>query len=122
VQFLVGSLFSLGGQRIIIIYSPFQIFPSTEETFKIPTLKAINKCNLFQNNPTPFVSPRHVRSPISLSLSVFRQFIALLERNVIDLTDTNLTEFEPLSEEFVVSELASKLSEFHSSMSFKAEA
>jgi hypothetical protein len=88
-----------------------------EETFKIPTLQTINKCSLFQNNPTLLSSPYRVQS--SVSLSIFREFLSALEGNPINITDTNFTELHQLCKEFGFSELAAKLSEFRSSMDFK---
>jgi hypothetical protein len=88
-----------------------------EETFQIPTLQVINKCHLFQNNPTLLVSPYRVQSLVSLS--IFREFLSALEGNAINITDTNFPELQRLCDEFGFSELAAKLSEFRPSMDFK---
>jgi hypothetical protein len=65
-----------------------------EEIFKIPTLQAMTKCNLFQNNPLLLVAPSRLQSPVSLF--IFREFMSALEGNAIK--DTNFTElFQPLS-------------------------
>jgi hypothetical protein len=87
-----------------------------EETFTIPTLQAMTKCSLFQNNPTLLVSPYRVESPVSLS--IFREFLSALEGNAINVTDTNFTELQRLCEEFGFSEIAAKLSEFRLLMNF----
>jgi hypothetical protein len=89
----------------------------TEQTFKIPVLQVINKCSLFQQNPTLLVSPYGVQS--SVSLSIFREFISALEGNAINITNTNFTELDRLCKEFGFSEIAAKLSEFRPSMNFK---
>jgi hypothetical protein len=88
-----------------------------EETFTIPILQVMNKCSLFQTNPTLLVSPYRVQSPVSLS--IFREFLSALEGNAINITDTNFTELRQLCEEFDFSELSAKLSEFRPSMDFK---
>jgi hypothetical protein len=88
-----------------------------EESFKIPPLQVINKCSLFQNNPTLLGSPYRIQSPVSLS--IFREFLSALEGNAINITNTNFTELDRLSKEFGFSELAAKLSEFHFSPDFK---
>jgi hypothetical protein len=88
-----------------------------EETFKIPTLQAMTKCSLFQDNPTLTAVPYRVQS--SVSLSIFREFISALEGNAINITDTNFTELHRLCLEFGFSELAAKLSEFRPSINFK---
>jgi FtsZ-binding cell division protein ZapB len=88
-----------------------------EETFKIPALRAITKCSLFQNNPSLLVSPYQVQS--SVSLSIFREFLSALDGNAIKITDTNLTELHRLCREFGFTEIAAKLSEFRPSMDFK---
>jgi uncharacterized coiled-coil protein SlyX len=88
-----------------------------EETFTIPALQAMNKCSLFQNNPTLLSSPYRIQS--SVSLSIFREFLSALEGNAINITNTNLTEFDRLCKEFGFSELSAKLSEFRPSMRFK---
>jgi uncharacterized coiled-coil protein SlyX len=88
-----------------------------EETFTIPSLQAMTKCILFQNNPTLLVSPYRVQSPVSLS--IFRDFISALEGNSIKITDTNFTELHQLCKEFGFTELAAKISEFRPSMDFK---
>jgi hypothetical protein len=87
-----------------------------EETFTVPTLQAISKCHLFQNNPTLLISPYRVQSPISLS--VFREFLSALHGNPITITDTNFPQLLQLSEEFGFSEFSSRLSEFPSSLDF----
>jgi hypothetical protein len=81
-----------------------------KETFKIPVLQVINKCSLFQNNPSLLGSPYRVQS--SISLSIFREFLSALKGNSITITDTNLTELHQLCEEFGFSELSVKLSKF----------
>jgi hypothetical protein len=88
-----------------------------EETFKIPLLQVINKCTLFQNNPTLLGSPYRVQSPVSLS--IFREFLSALEGNAINITDANYTELERLCNEFGFTEVAAQLSEFRPSMDFK---
>jgi hypothetical protein len=88
-----------------------------EQTFKIPILQVINKCCLFQNNPTLLASPYRVQS--SVSLSIFQEFISALEGNAINITDTNFRELQRLCEEIDFTEIAAKLSEFRPSMDFK---
>jgi hypothetical protein len=66
------------------------------------------------------VSPYRIQSLLSLSLSIFREFISALKGNGINLTDTNFTELDRLCDEFDFTELAGKLSEFRSLMGFKA--
>jgi hypothetical protein len=88
-----------------------------EETFTIPVRLAINKCRLFQNNPTLTASPYRVESPVSLS--IFREFLSALEGNAINITDTNFTELDRLCNEFGFTEVAAKLSEFRPLMDFK---
>jgi hypothetical protein len=97
--------------------------------FKIPALKAMNKCCLFQNNPTLLIIPYRIQSPISISisisvsvsvsLSILREFISALEWNAINITDTNHPEPQQLCEEFGFSAIAAKFSEFRPSMYFK---
>jgi hypothetical protein len=82
-----------------------------EETFAIPTLQAMTKCSLFQNNPTLLVSPYRVQSPVSLS--IFREFISAFQGNTINTTDTNFTELQQLCEEFGFPEFPAKLSKFN---------
>jgi hypothetical protein len=88
-----------------------------EQTFTIPALQAMTKCSLFQNNPILLVSLYRVQSFVSLS--IFREFISALEGNVINITNTNLTELDRLCHDFGFSEFAAKLSEFRPSMDFK---
>jgi hypothetical protein len=66
------------------------------------------------------VSPYWLQSLLSLSLSIFREFISALKGNGINLTDTNFTELGRLCDEFDFTELAGKLSEFRFLMGFKA--
>jgi hypothetical protein len=77
-----------------------------EETFTIPTFQVMNKCSLFQNNPTLLVSPYRLQSLVSLS--VFREFISAIEGNTIKITDTSFTELHRLCEKFDFSELTAK--------------
>jgi hypothetical protein len=88
-----------------------------EKMFTVPVVQATNKCSLFQNNPTLLASPYRVQS--SVTLSVFQDFLSLLEGNAIKVTDTNLTGLERLCGEFGFTELAGKLSEFRSVMGFR---
>jgi hypothetical protein len=74
----------------------------------------MNKSSFVQNNPTLLVSPYRVQSPVSLS--IFRDFISALEGKAIKITDTNITEFHRLCEEFGFFELAAKFSEFRPSL------
>jgi predicted nucleic acid-binding Zn-ribbon protein len=90
-----------------------------KETFTIPALQAMTKCRLFQNNPTLLLSPYRVESPVSLG--TFQNFVSALKGNSINPTGTDLTELHQLCEEFGFTEIASKLSEFGSSMDFKEE-
>jgi hypothetical protein len=90
-----------------------------EETFKIPALQAMNKCGLFQNNPTLLISPYRLQSLVSLS--IFRGFLSAIEGNAIKITDTNFTGLHRLCEEFGFSELAAKLSKFRPSMDVAEE-
>jgi hypothetical protein len=77
----------------------------------------MNKCNLFEKDPTFSDSPYRVQSPVSLS--IFCTFVSALEGNAINITDRNLTELTQFCEEFVFTEIAAKLSEFRPSMDFK---
>ena len=88
-----------------------------EETFPIPVLQAMNKCNFFQNNPGLLGSPYQVQFPVSLS--IFHEFISALEGNAIKITNTILTELDRLCDAFGFSELAAKSSDFRLSMNFK---
>jgi hypothetical protein len=54
-----------------------------------------------------------------LFLSISQEFISALERNAINIADTNFTEPRRLCEEFGLMELAAKLSEFPPSMNIK---
>jgi hypothetical protein len=81
-----------------------------EETFTIPTLQAMMKCSLFQNNPTLLLSPYRVQSPVSLS--IFREFLSALKGNAINITDTNFRELDRLCKEFGFDEFSRKLSTF----------
>jgi Fe-S-cluster formation regulator IscX/YfhJ len=89
----------------------------TEGTFTIPLRQAICKFSVFENNASLTVSPCRVQSLVPLS--IFREFLSALERNTINITDTNFTELHQLCEEFGFSEIAAKLTEFHPSMDFK---
>jgi hypothetical protein len=73
----------------------------------------MNKCDLFQKNPSLLVSPYQLQSPVSLS--TFRLFISTLSGTPITITDANFPELLQLSEEFGFTEIASKLSEFRPS-------
>jgi hypothetical protein len=88
-----------------------------EETFTIPALQAMTKCNIFQNNTTLLISPYRVKS--SVSLSIFREFLSAFDGNSINITSTNFTELQRLCNEFGFTEIAAKLSEFRSSTAFK---
>jgi hypothetical protein len=77
----------------------------------------MNKCSLFQNNPSLLVSTYRIQSPVSLS--IFWEFLSALEGNAINITDAHFAELHQLSKEFRFSELAAKLSEFRPSMNFK---
>jgi hypothetical protein len=70
----------------------------------------MNKCSLFQNNPTLLVSPYSLQSPVSLS--IFQQFVSAFEGNAINITDTNFTELKQTCEEFGFSQISAKLSKF----------
>jgi hypothetical protein len=65
----------------------------SEETFTIPILQAITKCNLFQKDPTLLGSPYRIQSPVSLSI-----FLEFFSRHLkgIPFTHTNLTELHQL--------------------------
>jgi hypothetical protein len=52
-----------------------------EKKFTVPVLQATNKCSLFQNNPALLVAPYRVQS--SVTLSVFQDFLSLLEGNAV---------------------------------------
>jgi hypothetical protein len=81
-----------------------------EDRVTIPIDQAINKCNLFSNNPTLTISPYRVQSPVSLS--IFREFVTSLKGKTVNVTTTNLIGLEQLCEEFGFSEFSSKLSNF----------
>jgi hypothetical protein len=126
LQLLVGNPFAI----LWGIPNAFSVSPLThlslEESFKISALQMMNKCSLFQNNSTFWGFPHRVQSPVSLSLclsvslslSIFRQFICALDGNAIKITDQNFIELE----EFYLTELAAKLSNFHPSINFKERA
>jgi hypothetical protein len=87
----------------------------------------MNKCNLFYNNPSFFVSPYWVQSPVSLflclsvslSLSIGREFICTLDGNAIKIKNPNFIELEQFCDDFGFTELGVKLSDFRPSISFK---
>jgi hypothetical protein len=81
-----------------------------EDRVTIPIHQVINKCSLFQKNPTLTVSPYRVQSPVSLS--IFREFVTALEGKTVNITTTNLIGLEQLCEEFGFSEFSPKLSTF----------
>jgi hypothetical protein len=81
-----------------------------EDRVTIPIHQAINKCSLFKNNPALTVSPYRVQSPVSLS--IFREFVTLLEGKTVNITPTNLIGLEELCSEFGFSEFSAKLSKF----------
>jgi hypothetical protein len=78
-----------------------------EKTFTVSIVQAVNKCSLFQNNPTLLASPYRVQ--FSVTLSVFQDFLSALEGNAVKIKDTNLTGLERLCSEFGFSEFAGKL-------------
>jgi hypothetical protein len=84
-----------------------------EDTLTVPVQHAIKKRSLFQNNPALTVTPYQVQSSLSLSLSIFQEFVAALERDAVKITDTNFTELSQLCEELGFAEFAAKLSKFH---------
>jgi hypothetical protein len=81
-----------------------------EQTLTVSALQAMNKCSLFQKNPTFLITPYQVQSPVSLS--IFREFLSALEGKAVKITDTNFRELEWLCEEFGFDEFAAKLSKF----------
>jgi hypothetical protein len=85
-------------------------FIHSEGRVTIPARQAINKCNLFRNNPRRRVSPYRVQSRVSLS--IFREFISALEGNSVKITSINFAGLTRLCEEFGFTELSSKLSRF----------
>jgi hypothetical protein len=69
----------------------------------------MNKCSLFENNPTHTAAPYRVQSCVTLSL--FREFVSALEGKAVEIMGTSLTGLERLWEEFGFKEFAAKLSE-----------
>jgi archaellum component FlaC len=88
-----------------------------EETVTVPTLQAMTKWNLFQNNPTLLTSPYQIQSPVSLS--IFREFISAFEGKAVEITDATISGLYELCEELGFKEFEQKLSEFHPSMSLE---
>jgi hypothetical protein len=86
------------------------ILVHSDETFTVPAVQAISKCDLFQKNPALTALPYRVQSPVTLS--VFQEFVSELEGNSVNITDTNLTALQLLCEEFGFDEFAAKLSDF----------
>jgi hypothetical protein len=57
-----------------------------EETFTFLIVEAVNKCSLFQNNPTLLASPDQLES--SVTLSIFSEFLQKTFSEWIQSTDT----------------------------------
>jgi hypothetical protein len=77
----------------------------------------MNKCSLFQNNPTLFVDPYRLQSHVFLS--ILREFISASDGNAINITHTNFAERQQLCKEFCFSQIADKVSESSPLMDFK---
>jgi hypothetical protein len=113
----------LNGSSQKLVTFPFQVVMASvtlihpEKTFTVPVVHAMNKCSLFQKNPALLASPYRVQSLVTLS--VFQDFLSLLEGNAIKIRSTNLTGLEGLCGEFGFTELAEKLSEFRASAGTK---
>jgi hypothetical protein len=73
-----------------------------------------------QFNIVDFSLPSSIsRFSVSLSLSIFREFIIAWDGNAVNIMDTNFTELERLCDEFCFTELATALAEFRPPMDFK---
>jgi hypothetical protein len=88
-----------------------------EVTVTVPFLQAVNKCTLFERNPTLLTSPYRVQSPVPPV--IFRDFVTELEGNAVTITDTNFRGLEELCNEFGFSDLTAKLLGFHPSIGSK---
>jgi hypothetical protein len=100
LQLLVGNNFLI----LWVILKAFSVSHFTlldpEETFSNPALQMMNKCSLFQNNPTFLVSPYLVQSSVSLSFFISRQCICALDGNAIKIKNPNFIELEQFCEDF----------------------
>jgi hypothetical protein len=89
----------------------------SEEKCAVAIGQMINECNLFQKNPSLLNLPSNVKS--SVSLSVFRDFVSVLERKAIEITIINFAGLLNLWDEFNFEELSTKISEFQNWMSLR---
>jgi hypothetical protein len=82
------------------------------EKGEVSALTLLSKCDLFKTN-LPY------SIPITVSVDVFRQFVAALEDPSLPITPASLTGLTRLSGEFSSEELVGELSEFRESATFK---
>jgi hypothetical protein len=88
-----------------------------EVMITVPRRRAMNKCNLFENNQALLASPYRVKSPVTLT--IFREFVAELERNAVAITNTNFRRLQQLPKGFGFDDLTVKLLEVQPSICFK---
>jgi hypothetical protein len=85
-----------------------------EATVAISIVQAIQKCSLFQNNPTLATVPYRVQS--SVPLLIFQEFVSALEDKEVNITNTNFRGLERLCTEFGFHDFSAKLSHFRPSI------
>jgi hypothetical protein len=94
-RLLVGNTFPI----LSVISNAFSISLFTllysEEMFKIPALHILKQMQFILISSNIFGSPSRVQSPVSLSLSIFREFICALNRNAIKIKDPNFKFSRP---------------------------
>jgi hypothetical protein len=88
-----------------------------EVTLAVPFRQAVNKCPLFERNPTLLTSPYRRQSPVPPV--IFRDFVTELEGNGVPITDTNFRGLQKLCDELGFSDLTARLWAFHPSIGLK---
>jgi hypothetical protein len=88
-----------------------------EEKRQVSVHQVITKCDLFENNARLLDAPYAVRS--SVSVDIFQQFVSALERNEVEITDTNIDGLFQLCKEFNFRDLRTKLSEFRPNLNVR---
>jgi hypothetical protein len=87
-----------------------------ELTQRISVIPLVSKCRQFIATPALICAPYHIKS--SVSVEVFRAFVATLEGNAADITEGNYTGLSQLCQEFGFDGLHAKLSAFQPSARF----
>jgi hypothetical protein len=90
------------------------------ETINISVRTLIRTCDLFGDDPALTASPYHVTSQVSLS--VFREFVSVLEGADVTIKNNNFRSLSQLCDEFRFRELAAQLSRFRESGDFNEDA